>query len=791
MVLIALGCAWIAGIALGSIVNVPLPAAGIGLVPVLLLPFFRRYGKPLVLTGLCIAAFVTGAWYYGANLPSCDSSTLRYYNDRGTVEITGMVVRDPEQRETNTRLHLEAASVCLDGEWRELTGTALVFVPRDAGFRYGDTLLLRGDLRTPPQLDDFDYEHYLAVKGIYSTLYYPSIEVLETGKGSKLLAWIYSARNSLSRVTVRIMPEPQASIIRGIVLGMRGDIPPETKEAFSRSGTAHLLAISGLHLSIIAGVMITVITRRFGRRRYLYVWLTLVAVWLYALITGLNPPVLRAAIMVSMYLAADLFGRQRSGINALVLAAAVMAAFTPRVLWDASFQMSFAAMTGLVFIFPLLQSFSRKVIDARLKDRKIAASLAVTVTDSLSVSTGAVVAVWPLIAYYFGAVSPLAPVATLFALPALPVAVIAGIISGATGLFFLPLAQVCAWFGWLFTSWILLVVNLFSFIPAIEGVTIGVTPVVIYYAVLVSAVWYFHRKYHNQGAITPPGGILSMVPARRFVIPLLLAAVAVSVFAFSLPDGKLHAGFLDVGQGDAILIRKGSRQILIDGGPSPQLIAVELGKSMPFWDRTIDLIVMTHPDADHCTGLLEVLERYHVKTVLYPVVKSNSSLYRQFLALLEEKAVEGVPAEAGQRIVLAEGIVLDVLNPVAGFSSKYADDDSVVLRMEAGDISFLFTGDISAEAEYRLMAERAFERTTVLKVAHHGSSTSTSAGFLHVVEPRIAVISAGEDNRYGHPSEEVLERLEALDDILIFRTDTDGTVEIITDGAEVRIITDK
>jgi competence protein ComEC len=468
-----------------------------------------------------------------------------------------------------------------------------------------------------------------------------------------------------------------------------------------------------------------------------------------------------------------------------------MSAFNPQVLWDPSFQLSFAAMTGLVFIFPILQSLSRRAIVSRFGETGILSGITTVIADSFSVSSGALLAVWPLVAFYFGSISPAAPVATLFTLPALPAVIVSGFLSGVTGLIFLPVARIIAWISWIFSSYILLVVKAFTFIPAIENQAIGIVPVISYYCVLILVLWFILRRNENFDISVSSAGFFSLVPKKWIVTPLLVLTVFTAIFVCSMPDSKLHVYFLDVGQGDAILVSKGSRQILIDGGPSPQAVTTALGKEMPFSDRTIDLVVLTHPDADHVTGLIEVLRRYEVKQVLFPDMEICSALHAEFLEIIQGKGISAVPAEAGQRISLGENIYLDVLNPVRGIQYSDMDNNSVVLRLESGSMSYLLTGDIMKEAEYGLLLRRAVEESMVLKLAHHGSSSSTTDEFLNVVNPQIAIISAGKDNGYGHPNEEVLERLKSRGNIAIFNTIIHGTIEFISDGDNLRVITEK
>ncbi|UCC17671.1 MAG: DNA internalization-related competence protein ComEC/Rec2 [Dehalococcoidales bacterium] len=761
------------------------------MIPFLLTFKVKRHRRAAILAGLFIITFFPGNYLYICNLPEKNEHELSYYNGKDDIQLKGMIKIDPEPGDKNTRLQVDVNSVRVDEDWRNISGTALVFVPVYSDYHYGDLLLIEGSPETPPQLDDFDYEMYLARKGIYSTIYYPKISVLDTGTGIKPMEWIYSFRNNMAQITDQTMPEPHASLIKGILLGMRSTIPSSTRDEFSRTGTAHLLAISGLHLTIIAGILVSLGIRIFGRKGYVYVWMTIVTIWIYAILTGMNPPVLRSVQMISLFLAAELFGRQRSSIIALVFAAALMSGFNPQILWDPSFQLSFAAMTGLVFILPLLQSLSRRALVSKFGETGILTGITTAIADSFSVSFSAIASVWPLVAFYFGIISPIAPLATFFALPALPGVIIAGFLSGVMGLVFLPAAQVVAWIGWLFTSYILMVVNAFSFIPVIENQSIGIVPVVLYYAVLIIILWFIYRRNISTEITVSAAGFISLVPKKWILCPLSVLIIFTSIFACSIPDGKLHVYFLNVGQGDAILINKGSRQILVDGGPSPQAITTALGKAMPFWDRSIDLVVLTHPDADHVTGLIEVLRRYEIKQVLYPDLEVYSGLYAEFIALITEKNISSTLADAGQRITLSEDIYLDVLNPYHGSRYSNIDNRSIVLRLESGILDCLLTGDITKNAEYDLMLRRLVKETMVLKLAHHGSASSTTDEFLTVVNPQIIIISAGKDNRYGHPDEEVLERLKMKENISIFNTGIHGTIEFISDGNDVRVKKEK
>ncbi len=806
MPVIYLSCAWVAGIFLGSNLNLSWLFIFTGLIPLPLLFFARQQKKMIILISLGLIIFFAAAPYSHAVLKTVDDSHLRFYNDRGTVEIKGMVASDPEVRDKSTHLKLTATDIKMAEEWREVSGTVLVFVPRYPAYEYGDTLLVTGKLETPPQLDDFDYQNYLAHQGIYSTMLYPQMAIVERGKGYQLLAWVYSVRNHVAQTLAEVLPEPQASLSEAIILGIRGMIPPSLKTDFTRTGTAHILAISGLHLGIIAGILLSIGIWLFGRRHYLYIWLALSIIWLYALLTGMHPPVVRGAIMASLFLAAELLGRQRSAITALTLAAAIMVAISPYILGDAAFQLSFLAMTGLVFLFPKFRNLGRRLIKNTLGEEGVAVSVANISSDTFSATLGAIIAVWPVVAYYFGIISLVGPLATFLALPALPGVIITGALTGILGFFFLPAAQAMGWLTWLFLSYMIMIISGLA-APSVSSLEVGsidTSLIWVYYSVLATTIWLSNNwqkltrsvpkaaAYLRSGAGTSLN-FTSRISMKWLIPPLLIIAILVSFTAVTMPDDNLRVNFLSIGEGDAILIQSGTQQVLIDGGPSSQSINLELGSKMPFWDRTIELVILTHPHHDHLAGLVAVLQRFKVNQVLYPDLDDESPLYDQWREIIEARNIKSTIAQAGQKIDLGKGVTIKVINPPpALFADTQSDIDNngIVLRLSKGDISFLLTADIMREAELEMLTRRAELSSTVLKVAHHGSDTSTTEEFLAVVNPQLAVISAGADNNFGHPSDGVIERLQArIGSEKIYRTDLHGTIEFITDGERLWVKT--
>lgn len=271
---------------------------------------------------------------------------------------------------------------------------------------------------------------------------------------------------------------------------------------------------------------------------------------------------------------------------------------------------------------------------------------------------------------------------------------------------------------------------------------------------------------------------------------LALAAALILIAIFSQSQSQyLKVIIHDIGQGDAIFIETPEKyQILIDGGPDSSILA-KLGENLPFYDRSLDLVILTHPHDDHVAGLIDVLKRYDVKQILYTGVSHTAPNYIEWLKIIRDKGISLEIAQNGQIIKLSETAELHILYPfeeLTGEKVKNLNSTSILCRLIYDSTSFLFTGDAEKEEEQDLIDHNIYLKSDVLKVGHHGSNTSSTENFLKAVSPDIGVISAGKDNRFGHPSDKLLERLEN-NGIKIYRTDKDGDIEMVSDGREIKV----
>ena len=809
MTLAYFAAAWFAGTvaaALGWDARWAFVGSGFLVALVAVLAFVRR--RPgVALMGLACAALFAGAFFrFGADTPSDEPSGIAALNDGASVTFRALVVDEPDDNGRYVSTRVDVREVEEDGAWQPASGGVLLHEAATVDHKYGDLLQVAGKLETPPVLPNFDYRQYLARQGLGSIAYYPEVSVEATGQGNAAWAAVHRLRRDLSSALASALAEPQASLAQGILLGERSALPQDLKDDLNATSTSHIIALSGYNVTLLAGLVIGAFAWLIGRRRAAF--LALAAIAGYTLLTGASPSLVRAAIMGALYLTATLLGRPNSGLVSLLVAAAVMAGLQPTVVRDVSFQLSFAATAGLIVLVPLM----RERIDAASERvtwlpepprRGVASAL----YEIAIVTAAASVVTLPLIALHFQRISLVALPANLLVLPAFPYILLSSTFVAVTGLASSTLAHVAGYCAWLGLSYMIAMVRLMAAVPfaSLEVRRFNIEMCTASYLLLAALYWLLSRRRPSEEALRrlwwPVGRVLA-VPARPFggvpaawlatclALPALLTWMAVLsspdsrlAGVFAAPDGRLTVEVFDVGQGDAVFIRTPDGQnLLVDGGPDGQVIEQELGEALPFWDRKLDMVLLTHPDSDHLSGLISVVERYDVGQVVESPVEAETELSEAWRALLDEKDVPYREVEAGGWVDLGRGASLQILGPpeqaITGTSAD-RNNNSLVLKLTWGGISFLLTGDIEAAGEATLLDERVDLRATVLKVAHHGSAYSTSQALLDAVRPVVSVISVGADNDFGHPAPSTLER---LDDTIVYRTDQQGDVTFSTDG---------
>ncbi|MEO8625110.1 MAG: ComEC/Rec2 family competence protein [Candidatus Limnocylindrales bacterium] len=663
------------------------------------------------------------------------------------------------------------------------------WLPRYPPVFAGDVVRVTGPLQPAPT--DSDFGAFLARSGIGYTLRSRTVDL--TGSDGSPMAALEDFRRQIAALIATALPEPQAGLATAMAIGLRDLVSRDVAADFRASGLSHVVAISGWHITLIGAVVSGALGGLTRRRRSAIV---LVVIAAYAILAGASPSVLRAAVMASVVLVARESGRRGGAQAALALTVLALLLLDPATITDAGFQLSATATAGLL------------AWASRLRDWLAAhmpRATPVWLLETLGVSLAAQAATLPLTLLDFERVSLVAPLANLLIAPLVAPSMLLTVIAlvtgalitvGAPALLFAPLSFACA-------LGIGAMVEIAHFCATLPFATLDVPAPLNYIAAATTALAVFavaRRKPKPAAPKPEPAkerpGIPTGPPYRRIgAAGSVSLCVVLVLVGGSRPDGRLHVTVLDVGQGDAILLQgpNGGR-MLIDTGPDPDRLLTLLDQRIPTWDRRLDLVVLTHPHEDHVAGLALLLTRYQIGEVVEDGMLGpgpSDAAYRAELAA-QGRATRVVAA--GDRLWL-DGARLDVDWPLAGKvpreppnGGKDINNASVVLELHFGVRDMLFPGDAEEDVDPQLLAaglaQRLGPQLDVLKVAHHGSRTATTQALLDALHPRIALISVGADNDYGHPAPQTLARLGATG-AHVFRTDLDGSVEITTDGTDL------
>ena len=621
---------------------------------------------------------------------------------------------------------------------------------------------------------------------------------------------IDTLRASIRDSLTSLVPGDAGALGVALLTGDRGSLSYETVGQFRGAGLSHLLAISGLHVAMVGGLAMYIAAFLIGRRGGWFLIPAAVAVATYALLSGLAPPVTRAALMFAVLVVARFAGRQTLMLPTLALAAVLMIALDPAVITSLSFQLSFAAMAGIALAAPKLDALTEisSADDAAARESTLLRRIVSFVRGSVIVSVAATLATAPIVGLYFGAIPVWGIIATLFALPAIPVVIVSSAIAALVGGIAPVVIATWAAFPTLLTSsYIIQVATWFNSLPAGQISSIEWTPALAigYYAVagllfigtprLKDKVAERFDSPKVKAAFAPLAG-LARSAAPWWTSTLLFIAAGIMWVAatanLSANAEPLRFQFIRVESGDSVLVTTpNGNRMLVDAGLNPTEVADHLASHIGPFDNTINLLVLTHPDADHVGGMPEVIRRFDIGAILHTGEASGSLAFNDWRDAVAGRDDVSL-LHPGTVIGLDDGVFVEVLSAGCPLGIGTCDDlnnASAVLRIVYGEISVLLTGDIEAKAERRLVRERQPVQSTVLKVPHHGSTTSSTVEFLDAVTPQVAIFTVGygsASDRFGHPAPEVYRRVvEYVSAPRAFRTDTQGTVGLITDGARL------
>jgi competence protein ComEC len=670
-----------------------------------------------------------------------------------------------------------------------------------------DRVELAGRIQPPPH---DDYGDYLGKIGAIGTLRADSLNLLPPSQS--IAAFLEDLRRGAAAGLDRTMPEPEAGLAAGVLIGLRDRVDRDLAKDFTTAGASHVVAISGWNIAIVASTLAAV-AGGIGRRRRAI--LTAAAIVLYIAFVGPSSSVVRAGVMAGVALLARELGRPGTAAAALGWAVAGLLILDPATVDDAGFRLSVLATAGILAWGTSMTERLSGPDPGRL--RKFLA-------ETLGVSLAAQAATTPIVLLDFGRLSLIAPLVNLVVVPLVPGAMAAGAVAlGAGVLVNLGLPEVLGAIlglpGWAFYTAMVAAVRAGASAPfasvQLDAPWDTISAAISAVAIFAGARWGPRalaalrppatnapapvRPRRKANAATTgaakPGG--AKTAARPRTLKVIAAGVAWATLGLAIvvahrPDGAARVTVLDVGQGDAILVESGrGSRMLVDGGAEPGRLLAVLGERLAPWDRRIDAVVLTHPHEDHVAGLARLMERYRVGRVYEPGMLGPGPGYRAWEELLAGGGPPRGRLSTGDRLTLDE-IHFRVLWPDANAVPREPPDGgtginnvSIVLLGEVAGHRFLLAGDIEEDID-PILLPRGLPTVDLLKVAHHGSKTASTEPFLESVRPKVAVASAGTGNPYGHPAPSTIERLQAITK-QTYRTDRDGSVEIVFDGPSIRV----
>ena len=718
-----------------------------------------------------------GVWRWQVVQPDFDDLSFigAYAGWKQEATVVGVLTEPPDIRDTYANLRLQVERLRFAGEHAEtpVHGLLLVRTTPEAAqpLRYGTRVVVSGWLTLPPSGERFSWRDYLARQGIFVTMKARRLGVLAWGQGSAVLGVIYALRARAAAVVRQLWPDPEAALLGGILLGLDKGIPRAVYDAFRVTGTAHIIAISGFNITILAGLFVALFGRLLGKARGMA--LAALAVVGYTILVGASAAVVRAAIMGLLGMAALGAGRRQHAYTTLAVTAAFMAALDPRVLGDVGFQLSFAATLGLVIFAEPFQQAAERVLRRWLPPRQ-ARRWAAPVGEFFLFTLAAQLLTLPISAYAFHRISVISFLANPAVLPVQAPLMIGAGVAVLLGLLWLPLGQAVAWAVWPLAAYTIRAVEAFAALPftTVAAANFGVGGVAAYYAALAAGVGLWRQRERWLARWRLSAAKAALLPA--------LAVMAMLTWHAGLtrPDGRLHLALLPVGNGAALLVHTPTgRWVLVGGGESGTALTEALGRTLPLGAR-LDWWVVGATRSEMVEALLPALASEPPRAVWWAGAAQISPAARALQARLQDAGVPVQPVLPGAALALGDGARLQALavSPRGGVFLLQWRDFRMLLPLGM---------DFDALAQLERQADR-WAPLTALLLADGGYAPLNPPEWIARWRPRLLLLSVRPADPHGRPS---LELLQSVRGFPLVRTDRCGRIALTTDGSRLWVHT--
>lgn len=621
--------------------------------------------------------------------------------------------------------------------------------------KYGDSLYIEGEFKQPEDARNYkgyNYKQYLKTKKIIGTVELEKAKILKSSNGS----FIHNIQKYIKDTINGTLTDEEGNLLLAILLGDKDKLSEDIQESFKTSNLSHMLAVSGAHVSyIILGLTYVLQNSIIGKKNEKIV--CIIFLLFFMAITNFTPSVTRACIMAVLTLFSGIIYRKSDVYTNISVAALITLIFNPYNLLDLGFQLSYGGTIGIIIFIK------------RIQEKKSNSKVINYIKQMALVSIYANIIIIPIMMYHFNTVSFTFIISNIMASPILGIIVITGFLFIIASITVKPLTRLIAIFIKPILSILIKISQICSKLPFsnILVVTPYMFNVISYYAIILYCI---KSKKNNKCKI---------------IICLLIVLILINFIIYIFPQ-KLRIFFIDVGQGDStLIITPDKKTVLIDGGGSDSFDVGEKVLLPYLLDRRIlkiDYVLISHFDTDHCGGILTIMEKVKVKNIIISEQAEHSENYERSKKLMIHKKIRLIEVKKGDKIKIGRYSEFKILFPTSRLLSENPlNNNSIVAQFNYNNFKMLFTGDIEKLAEQQILkAEKAEIRADILKVAHHGSKTSSIPEFIKAVKPKIALIGVGKNNTFGHPNQQTIKNLENIK-CRIYRTDLQGEIIIKID----------
>ena len=675
-----------------------------------------------------------------------------YKDDKSIISATAVVIKGPSEGEYNYKYTVKART----GKYKNKKFIVYINKKNKKLLEYGDLIEIKGEYSAPEvarNYKGFDYSQYLKTLNIYGTIKVEESKIINKNQLSPILITINNIKEKMIDNANRNMPKRTANLLLGILIGERDNIQEDIIESFRTANLSHILAVSGSHTSYIILGITYLISKSKTPKRIGYI-ITIINLLIFIIITGASYSVVRACIMAIVVIGAKICYRKENFFTSICISLIIILIQNPFAINDIGLKLSFMGTAGIVIFNKSITNFFIKL---KIKQK---------IAEALSVTFSAQLMIMPITILNFNTISLTFFISNILASPLLGIIIIFGFISIFISSILNPISKILFLILHIFLELLILVSKVTEKIPgsSILVKTPNILFAIVYYILILFFNYFFvikqnpTRRFHKK--IIKIITIKNIKNAFKVIaVVFLIMLLLTRIVRIINPTLKIY--FIDVGQGDSTLIvTPKNKKILIDGGEGKTNVLFQY-----LLDRRInkiDYIIISHFDSDHCNGLIEIIEKMRVENIVMSKQSKESEEYKKTLEIIKQKNIKVSSVKAEDKIIIEKNLYTKILNPAEKFEFQDLNNNAIVAKLVYKNFSMLFTGDIEKAEENLAKKYKNELKSTILKVAHHGSKTSTSEEFLKYVEPQIALIGVGENNKFGHPNQITIEKLKNI-----------------------------